>query len=173
MKIAGVIVLLLALLLLAGALLLPKRVRVEKSRTMAANTEAIHPLLANLRTGWPRWSPFGKAHDPKLQEIFSGPESGAGATESWTGGSVPPGHLTLTRADPSDVDFCIEMEGGVSVQGRISLLPQGPGTSVTWTDDVDLGGGMAAGLLGVVLRVMLGHSEETAPQQLERAAQAR
>ena len=171
MKIAAGIVLALFLVLCIGALVLPGRVHVERSRTVAAKPEQLYPLLANLREGWPKWSPFGKAHDAQLQETFSGPQTGVGATESWTGGSMPPGRLVLTRADPaSGVEFRIEMENGVQIAGRIALQPESTATRVTWADDVDLGRGILAGWLGLMLRATLGPSQEKALQQLERAA---
>src|SRR5205823_12763737 len=87
---AGALIALGAIFVLGG-LLLPSRVHIERSRMLSAAPQAIYPLLANLRDGWPKWSPFGKAHDPDLKETFSGPESGAGATESLSGGSMPAG----------------------------------------------------------------------------------
>ena len=84
---------------------------------------------------------------------------------------MPPGRLVLTRADPaSGVEFRIEMENGVQIAGRIALQPESTATRVTWADDVDLGRGILAGWLGLMLRATLGPSQEKALQQLERAA---
>ncbi len=163
-------ILAMIVLLLVGNALLPRRIHIESSRATGAQSKNLYPLLANLKDGWPKWSPFGKAHDPDLQETFSGPETGVGATESWTGGSTPPGHLTLTRADPdSGVDFRIEMAGGVSVLGRITLAPQGNGTLVSWSDDVNLGDGFFAGWSGVIIRFLLARSIGTGLTRLDGA----
>jgi len=167
---AGALIALAAIFVLGG-LLLPSRVHIERTRMLSARPQAIYPLLANLRDGWPKWSPFGKAHDPDLKETFTGPQSGAGATESWTGGSMPAGHLTITRADPaSGVDFRIEMSNGAKIEGHIAMQPQGPGTRVIWADDADLGHGLLAGWFGLMLRATLGPTEEKALAQLETAA---
>jgi len=170
-RVAARVLLVATLAFLAGALLLPRRLRVERSRTLDASPARLYPLLADLRGGWPRWSPFGKAHDPELVETFSGPQSGAGATESWTGGSTPPGSLVLTRANPaSGVEFRLEMQNGTRIEGRIAISPAPPGTRVTWTDEVELGRSFTSGWLGLMLRPMLGSSIDGALQALERAA---
>src|SRR5438067_12335188 len=101
MRIAVRALIALVVLFIAGGLLLPSGVHIERTRPLAATPAQLYPLIASLRSGWPKWSPFGKAHDPNLQESFSGPDLGVGATESWTGGSMPRGYLTITRADPA------------------------------------------------------------------------
>ena len=161
----------LVVIFVAGGYLGPNRVRIERSRTLAPRREQLYPLLADLREGWPKWSPFGKAHDPELEESFSGPASGAGATQSWTGGSMPPGHLTITRADPSSgVDFRIEMKNGTSIDGKIALSPAARGTLVTWTDEVRMPRGIATGWMALLLRPMLGSSIDAGLDQLEKQA---
>ena len=171
MKRALRVLIALIAIVLAGGFLGPSRVRIERSRTLASAPAQLYPLLADLRSGWPKWSPFGKAHDPALQETFSGPAAGAGATESWTSGSMPAGQMTLTRADPaSGVDFRIEMENGTRIDGRIAFAEAPRGTRVTWTDDVQLPRGPMTGWMALLLRPMLGSGMETALQQLDAKA---
>ncbi len=84
---------------------------------------------------------------------------------------MPRGRLTITRADPaSGVDFLIEMENGTRIEGRIALKPMENGTDVTYADDVDLGGGLAAGWLALILRPMLSSSIEKALTQMDGAS---
>jgi hypothetical protein len=171
MKRPVLILLALFVLFVGLGLVLPSRVRVERTRMLGATPERLFPLVADLQNGWPQWSDFGKAHDPKLVETFSGPPSGAGATDTWTGGSMPPGHMTLTEADPaSGVRFVIEMANGAHIAGAISFSSQDSGTSVHWSDDIDLGRGILAGWGGLIIRPMLGRSMETSLARLDQLA---
>ena len=161
----------LVVIFVLGALLLPARMHAESVRTLNAPAEKLYPLLVNLRDGWPLWSPFGKNHDPKLVETFSGPPSGAGAKESWSGGGMQPGSIEIVSADPGRVKVHIELQGGVVIDADIVLKAEGPQrTQVRWADDVQPGTALGARWMGLMLPRILAPTIDEAFDGLERAA---
>ena len=56
---------------------------VSRSAPVAAPTETVRPLVADLRA-WQRWSPW-EALDADLKRTYSGSDSGVGARYAWAG----------------------------------------------------------------------------------------
>jgi len=111
----------------------PKSYRLERSATIVAPPETIEPLLASLQL-WTSWSPWERP-DPTLQRIYGGPDSGAGANYSWSGGAaVGVGRMTVVSASPSEVRVRSEIEkprrGSTDFEFR--LVAEGKATRVTW-----------------------------------------
>ena len=151
---AGVVVVLFGI----GALL-PADWRVERSITVQAPPTAIYPLMANFKTGWVHWNPWA---EPSMRITYSGPDEGAGAVQTWTGGDTNGGTIRLTRADPRQgVDFALTF-GPFPIDGRIAMSPAGDArTQVTWTDT-----GRIAGL--PIYRFMRFGLERFVGQPMER-----
>jgi hypothetical protein len=120
-------------LLLIG-LLLPRRWRVQRTIRVLAEPDRIYPLIANFRAGWTRWSPFGK-DDPGLHMVFSGPEEGVGATQTWTGRRTPAGEMRIVEATPQRGVRYIMRAGGFELAGSLSYEAKGAETAITWTDE--------------------------------------
>jgi hypothetical protein len=132
--------LLVLVLLLAGiAFVLPDRVHVERSITIARPKSQIHLLLTNMRR-FNEWSPWF-ARDPVATYTFSGPESGVGAKLTWVSqqSDVGSGTQTIVAVVPDesvtlDLDFGVR---GTSV-ARFDLRTESGETRVTWNLDSEL-----------------------------------
>jgi len=128
----GLVSVVIVIVLLGMAL--PSKWQVQRSVITNANPAVIFPLIANLKTGWPRWSAFD-AEDPSLQYTYAGPDTGAGASRSWTSKKMGTGTQTITTADPNTgVRFVLMMSNGFKINGEISVQPSAQGTWVAWTD---------------------------------------
>lgn len=154
-------------------LLLPRRWHTERSVSIAAPAQAVYPLVASLRTGWPQWSPLGTTRDPQAKVAFSGPDLGVGATESWSGGALQPGTLRIVRADPATgVGYRLELADGRRIDGALTLSPDPAGTRVTWTDDGDLGWNPFRHYAGKLVQESIGKGFEQGLAALKQRAEA-
>src|SRR4051794_13433868 len=72
----------LAILFLAGAYALPGEAVVQRQAMIAAPSEAIFPLVNDLRR-MKQWSPWAEI-DAATQYNFEGPNSGVGQKMSWS-----------------------------------------------------------------------------------------
>src|SRR3954471_4015877 len=118
--------------LAAAGLLLPAKWKVERSIVVNAPPSRIYPLIANFKTGWPRWSAFDFM-DPKIQYTYTGPSQGIGAARHWTS-KQGNGGQRIVKAEPSSgIQFELEMEKNkFHITGHIAMQPSGSATKVTF-----------------------------------------
>ena len=104
-------ILVVLFLLVIIAFLLPSKWSVSRSIVIEAPISAIHPHIDNLKK-WNEWAPWTTDLDPTLKYVYSGPESGEGAMESWEGQKVGSGSLTITRSDPeTGITYTLSFSG--------------------------------------------------------------
>ena len=114
---------------------LPGDFQVSRSASIAAAPEKIYPLIDNFKR-FNEWNPFAK-QDPTIKFVYSGPEDGVGAANSWTSdGKAGVGQLMIVdAAAPSRVtmrlDFVKPMEAHNTVV--FTLQPRGSTTEVSWS----------------------------------------
>jgi hypothetical protein len=130
--VAGVIVVALGGVL-AYATTKPDVFRVERSITVNAPPEKIHPLINDFRA-WRDWSPY-EDREPDLKRTYSQPASGKGAVYSWDGEKMGAGRMEILDAPaPSRVtiklDFYRPFEA--SNTAEFVMAPSSGGTRVTW-----------------------------------------
>jgi hypothetical protein len=122
---------------IAGVLLYaatrPGTLHVERSTSIQAPPEAIHPLVNDFHS-WPSWSPY-ENRDPALARIYSGAAAGTGAVYEWNGNNeVGQGRMEITESVPSRItiklDFIKPFEGHNIAEFKFE--PKGESTSVTW-----------------------------------------
>lgn len=105
-----------------------------RSTTIAAPPAAIFPEINDLRA-FNRWNPFLKP-DPTTKLDYSGPPSGAGATNAWAGNSnVGRGSLAITESvSPSKIGMQLNMIKPIAASNRVefTLVPTAGATTVTW-----------------------------------------
>jgi hypothetical protein len=107
--------------------------RLERSATIAAPPEAVQARIADLQQ-WTTWSPWERP-DADLDRKFEGPDSGAGASYSWSGGDeVGAGRLTVVSASPGQVHVLsqIERPRRRASDFKFTIAAEGKGTRVTW-----------------------------------------
>lgn len=143
---------------------LSDEVTVTRASVVAAEPEAIHEVLASLRT-WPEWSVWNRETDPTLRFEFEGAERGVGATWKWKGDVFEEGQLEILESDPArGVSYRVTMASGLSFEGGLRFTEAEAGTRVTWTDKAALGmgplGGWMALLLGGAVDEEVGRGQE-------------
>lgn len=112
----------------------PDEFRVERSTTMAAPPDVVFEHVNDLHL-WNDWSPWAKL-DPNAKNSFAGPESGEGASFSWSGNDkIGEGKMTITQSKPSEhVEYRLEFEKPMkdTSMSEFRLEPAGDQTKVTW-----------------------------------------
>jgi uncharacterized protein YndB with AHSA1/START domain len=120
--------------LLAYAATRPDTFRVQRATGINAPAERIFPLIANLKS-MNTWNPFVEP-DPAIRLAYSGPDTGKGAANTWSGNSkVGEGRIEVTDAVPSSrVTMRLEMHKPMKAHNAVefTLQPNGNATTVTW-----------------------------------------
>jgi uncharacterized protein YndB with AHSA1/START domain len=134
-KIAAIVIVVLAAGVLILAALKPDTFRVQRTATIKAAPETVFALVNDFRR-WDAWSPWEKK-DPAMKRTFGAVTAGKGATYAWDGDknvgqgsmeiveSVAPSRLALK------LDFVKPFEAHNAVV--FTLAPRGDTTEVTWT----------------------------------------
>ena len=154
LKLVAVIFIALSLLVFGVGSFLSKDFRVERSIEIHAAPEAVFDEVNSLKN-WGAWSPW-LARDPTIQNTYTGPESGVGATVTWTSEKSGEGTQTITSSvRPSRIETQLDFGEMGQPKAHWVFEPSGAGTQVTWglsgTADGALGGYFAAmmdGMLG-------------------------
>lgn len=133
------LLLVLVLLLVGIAFVLPDRVHVERSITIARPKSQIHLFLVGMRR-FNEWSPWF-ARDPAASYTFSGPDSGVGAKLAWASrqNDVGTGSQAIVAVVP-DESVTLDLDFGVRGKSvaRFDLRTESGETRVTWNLDSEL-----------------------------------
>jgi hypothetical protein len=128
-----------ALVFLAG-LFLPDHFEVQRTLTIDATRERIHPHLIDL-ANWREWTPWEKT-DATLVHEYSDPSSGVGAWHLWRGEDVGAGRIEITAADVErgvwyDMSFDLDPD---PMRGALRYLPSDTGVLLEWSLRGELNG---------------------------------
>jgi len=173
LKVFALLLLLLPVGLLLVSLFLPSRYRVTRSVLIKVPADAIFAQIDSLKS-WPEWTAWTQARYPDMQVSFGGPDSGVGATYSWTGKSSGQGTLTITRSDPDKrIAYDLAFENGkFRSQGTITITPAGDQWNVTWSNEGDLGSNPIARYFGLLMDRRMGADLEQGLGNLKRKVEA-
>jgi uncharacterized protein YndB with AHSA1/START domain len=129
----------LCLLLCAIGLLLPGTARIERSVVIDRPAAQVFAVLNDM-SQFNSWSPWYDL-DPKAKHELSGPQSGPGATLSWSGNDeVGSGTQRIVASVPdSRIDVALEFSGFGAATTSYLLAAEGAGTRVTWAYEGQLG----------------------------------
>jgi hypothetical protein len=121
------------------ALRRPNTMRIVRSQEIGARSEAIFPLINDLRA-FSTWSPFEK--DPAMKRAYSGPDQGQGQRMAWSGNSeVGEGSVTILESAPfSRIDMQLSTIRPMRGENHVTftLVPGSRGTTtVTWSIEGD------------------------------------
>ncbi len=111
----------------------PDTFRVQRTVSIKAAPEKLHPLINDLHE-FNSWNPYNKK-DPAMQGTYRGPAAGPGAGFDFQGNKdVGKGSIRILDSAPRLVTMKLDMlepfEGHNTVEFR--LAPQGDTTAVTW-----------------------------------------
>ena len=135
----GLFLLAVAAVLLAGGLLLPDRVVVERTTVIERPAATVFTLLNGFRT-WGEWSPWVE-RDPTLAWTRSGPDTGVGAVVEWDGdpARVGVGRQRIVASEPwRRVVLASEVAGQGSATLTYRVDGDGLGSRVTWRYESDV-----------------------------------
>jgi len=112
----------------------PDEFTVLRSTTIAASTDAIFPLVNELKK-WDAWSPWAKI-DPSARYDFAGPLAGTDSSMSWDGNrKVGAGRMTIIESTPmSLIRLRLEFRRPFKATNtaEFKFAPEGAHTRVTW-----------------------------------------
>jgi ribosome-associated toxin RatA of RatAB toxin-antitoxin module len=131
LKIAVLVILALSVLVFGIGAFLSKDFRVERSITIDAAPEVVFDQVNSLKK-WNTWSPW-LARDPSIQNTYSGPDSGVGATVKWTSEKSGNGTQTITKSErPTRIETSLDFGEMGQPESDWTFEPSGVGTKVTW-----------------------------------------
>jgi len=111
----------------------PDTFRIERSASIKATPDKIHPLINNLQA-WGSWSPWEKI-DPDMKRTFSGAAAGMGAAYDWDGNkNIGSGRMEILETSLSRIliklDFFKPFEA--HNMAEFILVQDGDATRVSW-----------------------------------------
>lgn len=163
----------LAAMLFLGGYALSPEFKVVRSATVNAPADKVYALLADPRA-WNRWAVWNQ-RDAAMSIAYSGPASGVGAAWEWKSKSEGDGKMTFTAAEPGrrvayDLYF---PDFGTTSSGDLLLMPQGSGTTVTWTMNGNMGSNPLYRWMALFMDKMVGPDFEGGLANLKALAERR
>lgn len=110
----------------------PDSFRVERSASIKAAPEKIHPLIDDLHS-MQTWSAWEKV-DPGMKRAHSGAARGVGAVYAWEGNNeIGQGRMEITGSSPSLITLRMDFIKPFAAQNTLefTLKPEGDATRVT------------------------------------------
>ncbi|TMH10962.1 MAG: polyketide cyclase [Betaproteobacteria bacterium] len=160
-----------------GALLLyaatqPDTFSVQRSASIKAPADKIHPLIDDLHR-FNTWNPFDKK-DPNVKGSYSGPANGPGAAYAFDGKEVGTGSIRIVESSaPRKVTMQLDMQKPIEGHNTVefTLTPRGDATEVTWA--MRGSSPYIAKLMGVFVNMdrMIGQHFETGLADLKSLAE--
>lgn len=160
--------------LIVISLFLPARYRVERSLVMKAKADAVYAHISLLKH-WPDWTAWTVAKYPDMKYSFAGPESGVGASYSWSGNSSGSGSLKITRVEIGRrLEYEMDFENGKHLStGAIIIEPGNDAVKVTWFNEGDLGWNPVSRFFGLLMDRMMGPDFEEGLRKLQQRFEAK
>ncbi|UCC25972.1 MAG: SRPBCC family protein [Gemmatimonadales bacterium] len=158
-------VLALGLLAFVGVgLLLSGEWSAERQRFLEAPPETVFTYLEDLAL-WAEWSTM-----EQVEGELSTPSHGVGATLAWDDPQWGQGRFELVSLTPvRAVEYRVSVEGGaMETRGRLDLIPEAGGTTLTWREEGDFGWNPLLAYFALGMERMQGAELDKALDRLER-----
>jgi effector-binding domain-containing protein len=160
--------------LLAGiGMLLPRNVHVERATTIAAPPATVFALVNGYRM-FNRWSPW-HGLDPEAKYAYEGPDTGVGASMSWASekSNMGTGSQKIVESRPHElVRVALDFGAQGGANAKWDLAPEGVGTHVVWSVDVDMGAGPVGRWFGLLMDRFIGNDYEKGLAGLKTLAES-
>ena len=163
----------LVIVLALAAFALPREVSVARSVTVAAPPAKVFPYVNSLQK-FTEWSPWA-ALDPKMKVSHEGPTEGVGAKMTWASdvGQVGTGVQEITESVPDERVVSRLVFGGMPPAGAyFDIEPDGEGTLVTWTIEMDMGNNPIGRGMGLTMDGLVGKDFDAGLAKLKALAEA-
>lgn len=159
----------LIIAVVAVGVLLPSRVHVERSITVAAPPDEVFAVL-NSYKDFNRWSPwYGK--DPDADYRLQGPMAGVGAKFFWSSDvpEVGSGSQEIIATDPGrSITVHLDFGGQGTATSTFVIEPTVDGSGVTWQLDTAFGYDLIGRYFGLFFDRMIGPDYETGLANLKQ-----
>ncbi len=167
------IIVTLAVLFVAGGLLLPSEQHVERSIVIDAEPGNVFPLVNDFRQ-FNEWSPWATIDPEGTRYEFSGPSAGVGSTMSWSSEhpNVGSGAQEIIESRPDTmVKSKLTFEGfDTPSYATFTLEPADGGTRLTWAFDANLDS-MVGRYMGLMMEKWVGADYEKGLARLKDLAE--
>ncbi len=175
-RVVGAFLLIVAIVSGIG-FLLPRDYNIRSSVTIDAGPDNVFPHI-NTLSNWQQWSPWNSDDITGLGIKYDGPDSGAGATQTWRDPRGR-GKLWITDSDPAGtVDYMMEFPRFGDMDGRFLLTPEEAGasgqlrTTVTWSSDGTLPSGPFFGYFAGMFRTGMQTEYDKGLANLKKAVES-
>ena len=157
----GIVVVVLAVVFVAGAYLLPREVTIARSIEVNAPADQVFPHVNSMKAteGWSPWL----ERDPDVKLTYSGPDEGVGATLSWVSDQPDVGvgtQVIVTSEPDSRVETDLDFGDMGTAKAAFILDAAGEGTTVTWTLVADMGNSPVGRWMGLMMDGLVGPDYE-------------
>lgn len=155
------------------ALLLPRRVHVERSTVIEAPPSTVFTLLNGFQS-FRKWSPWHD-RDPDMTYEILGPETGVGAELRWSSDNpaVGEGSQRIIESQPfSRVRTTVDFGAPGNVLGTFDIREVQNGSTVTWSLDVDFGYHLPGRYFGLFFDQLVGPDYELGLSNLKKLAES-
>lgn len=155
------IVLGLVAVVVLGAYLRPRYVKVARSTVIAAPPEQVYPHIVSL-SAFREWSPWSD-RDPNMQVTMSGPEAGVGNVMEWRSDvkGVGNGRQEITEVTENRfVKTALDFGSMGTAEAWFDLVPEGAGTQITWSLNADMGNNPIGRWMGMMMDKWVGADYE-------------
>lgn len=152
----------LAVVLIAVGLVLPRQVHVERSTVIDTPQTTVFTVVNGFKL-FNEWSPWAEIDPDNTQYTFSGPDHGVGARMEWTSPNpeVGAGSQEIIASQPYDrVTIALDFGTRGTATSYYLLQPEGTGTKITWGFDSDVGYNLFMRYLGLIFDSLLGPDYE-------------
>ncbi|MEM7719367.1 MAG: SRPBCC family protein [Pseudomonadota bacterium] len=155
------IVVVLAIIFVAGGMLLPREVTVARSIQIDAPPQAVFPHVNSLKAteGWSPWL----ERDPNVQLSYNDTEAGVGAAMEWASDepTVGTGKQEIIESNENEsVVTALDFGDMGLAQAKFLLDDTGGATTITWTLDTDMGAGPMGRWMGLMMDSWVGGDYE-------------
>ena len=157
----GIVVIVLAVVFVAGAYLLPREVTITRSIEVNAPADQVFPHVNSMKAteGWSPWL----ERDPNVQLTYTGPDEGVGATLAWASDQRDVGvgtQVIVTSETDKRVETDLDFGDMGTAKAAFILDPAGEGTNVTWTLVTDMGNSPMGRWMGLMMDGLIGPDYE-------------
>lgn len=164
--------LVIIVLMVIIAFFLPSEMRVERSLTINASSEAIFAQVNDYKN-WEKWSPWHQK-DPNMKIFYESQTAGAGASYRWESEEVGNGMQKITSSVPNDsiVSEMYFMESKDPAYGKFYFSPSDSGTTVKWVMHMDNGMNPISRWMSVLMKGMIADDFDEGLKNLEKLAES-
>jgi hypothetical protein len=160
-------------LCLAAGLFLPKSAHVERSITTSASPATVYGIVNGFKR-FNEWSPWFEM-DPQAKYTYAGPESGIGATMTWSSqqSNVGSGSQEIIAVEPDKaVTMKLEFGGQEPSTSTLTITPEGGGSRIVWAFDASFEDDYFGRYMGVMFDKFIGADYEKGLSKLKTIAEA-